>query len=149
MIRIVLAILMLSTAAMAVEPSEMLDDPALEARARDISQGLRCLVCQNENIDDSNAELAHDLRVLVRERLVTGDTDEQVFAYVVDRYGEYVLLKPTLTAKNLILWLTGPLLLIFGAIIAVIFLRRRASAQPASADLTQAEQDRLKKLLSD
>ena len=149
MIRKTLAIFLLATAAMAVEPSEMLDDPALEARARDISQELRCLVCQNENIDDSNAELAHDLRVLVRERLVVGDTDEQVFDYVVDRYGEYVLLKPTMSAKNLILWLTGPLLLLLGAIIAVIFLRRRAAAQPATNDLTPSEQDRLKKLLGD
>ena len=148
---IILALLIaiLAVPAFAVEPDEMLKDPVLEARARELGKEIRCLVCQNQSIDDSDADLARDLRVLVRERLVAGDSDAEVEQYVVDRYGEYVLLKPTLTAKNLILWLTGPLLLIFGAIIAVIFLRRRASAQPASAELSKAEQDRLKKLLSD
>ena len=91
----------LSAPALAVQPNEKLDDPALEERARDISKGLRCLVCQNESIDDSNADLARDLRLLVRERLVAGDTNEETVQYIVDRYGEFVLLEPRLDAKNL------------------------------------------------
>jgi cytochrome c-type biogenesis protein CcmH len=99
-----------AVASHAVEPGEMLDDPVLEARAREISKDLRCLVCRNENIDSSNAGIAADLRVLVRERLVAGDSDEQAIAYIVDRYGEYVLLRPTRSWSNLALWAAGPVL---------------------------------------
>ena len=107
----------------------MLKDPALEARARTISQELRCVVCQNQSIDDSNAPLAHDLRVLVRERLTAGDTDSQVLAFVEARYGEFVLLRPRFKLQTLLLWLT-PLLLLGGA--AVFLVRaRRVSLHPA------------------
>ena len=94
-------------ASYSVEPSEVLDDPILEERARDISKDLRCLVCQNESIDDSNASLAKDLRILVRERLVAGDSDDEVLNFIVDRYGEFALLKPRSDGSNLILWLSG------------------------------------------
>jgi cytochrome c-type biogenesis protein CcmH len=112
-------------AAYAVQPDEMLADPALEARARAIGQNLRCLVCQNQSIDDSDAELAHDLRMLVRERLKAGDSDDQVMQYVVNRYGDYVLLKPPFKSTTFFLWL-GPaviLLLAIGGV--VLFYRRR------------------------
>ncbi len=146
--RYILLILMLASPAWAVEPSEMLDDPAMEARARVISKGLRCVVCQNENIDDSNAGIAADLRVLLRERLVAGDSDEQVMQYMVDRYGEYVLLKPRFSASNMILWLTGPLLLLLGGIGAILFIRRRG--KPAQAEgLDPDEQAKLARLLQE
>ncbi len=144
--RILFLLLMLASPAMAVQPSEMLDDPALEARAREISKGLRCLVCRNENIDDSNADLAADIRILLRQRLVAGDTDEQVIQYMVDRYGEFVLLKPTYSASNMILWLTGPILLLLGGGMAYAFVRRK---NPAPADgLSEAEKQKLDKLLN-
>ncbi|HEY7687733.1 MAG TPA: cytochrome c-type biogenesis protein [Dongiaceae bacterium] len=134
--------------ASAVEPGEMLADPALEARAREISKELRCLVCQNQSIDDSNADLARDLRILVRQRLTAGDSDEQVLAYVADRYGDFVLLRPPLKPATLALWLTPPLLLIAGAIMAVIYLRRRQrQAAPALEPLTDDERRRLDELL--
>src|SRR4051795_13590027 len=104
-----LAALVFSASAFAVQPDEVLKDPALEKRARDISSGLRCLVCQNQSIDDSDAQLAKDLRILVRERLVAGDSDQQVRDFLVQRYGEFVLLKPTFSAHNLLLWLTPAL----------------------------------------
>ena len=100
-----------------VEPSEVLDDPILEERARNISKNLRCLVCQNESIDDSNASLAKDLRILVRERLVAGDNNDEVLKFIVDRYGEFALLKPRSDGSNLILWLSGPLMLLLALII--------------------------------
>lgn len=140
--------LMLASTAFAVEPDEMLDDPLLEARAREISKGLRCLVCLNENIDDSNAGLAADLRILVRERITAGDTNEETVQYVVDRYGEFVLLKPTFSIRNYVLWLTGPLLLLFGGLAALAFVRRRSKAEPESG-LSDAERKELEKLLQD
>lgn len=147
---LILALCLLAAPALAVQPDEILDDPALEARARDISAGLRCLVCRNESIDDSNAELARDLRLLVRERLVAGDTDEEAVAYIVDRYGEYVLLNPTATGANLILWLAGPLMLGAGLVIAGLYLRRRASAPEAEAVRLSAEEEaRLRDILRD
>jgi len=139
---------LLASPALAVEPSEMLDDPALEARAREISKGLRCVVCQNENIDDSNAGIAADLRVLVRERLTAGDTDEETIQYVVDRYGEFVLLKPLFSTGNAILWLTGPILLLLGGIGAAVFIRRQKK-QPVEDALDADEQERLARLLQD
>lgn len=135
-----------SAPAFAVQPDEMLADPALEARARDLSKGLRCLVCQNENIDDSDAQLAKDLRVLLRERISAGDTDEQAVAFIVDRYGEFVLLNPTAAGSNLLLWLAGPLMLLAGGGIAFVALRRRAQSGETTA-LTEAEQKRLEELL--
>ena len=111
--------------AVAVEPGEVLDDPVLEARARELSKGLRCLVCRNESIDESNADLARDLRLLVRERLVAGDSDEQAIAFIVARYGEFVLLKPTGGGANIILWASGPLMLLGALIFAAIYLNRR------------------------
>ncbi len=146
--RYLLLILVMASTALAVEPSEMLDDPVLEARARVISKGLRCVVCQNENIDDSNAGIAGDLRVLVRERLTLGDSDEAVMQFVVDRYGEYVLLKPRFSAGNMILWFTGPLLLLFGGIAAMVFIRKRGASTPEEG-LDADEQERLARLLQD
>jgi cytochrome c-type biogenesis protein CcmH len=136
----------LLTPAHAVEPGEILKDPALEARARTISQDLRCVVCQNQSIDDSNAPLAHDLRVLVRERLTAGDTDSQVLAFVESRYGEFVLLRPRFKLQTLLLWLT-PLLLLGGA---AVFLVRARSSEPAAsvAPLSADEQKRLDELLA-
>ncbi len=113
------------TNAFAVLPDEVLKDPALESRARVISQDLRCLVCQNQSIDDSNAPLAKDLRVIVRERLTAGDSNEQVFGYVVARYGNYVLLKPPLQQDTLILWLAPFLLMIIALGVAITYLRKR------------------------
>ena len=139
------AMLLIAAAAHAVEPSEMLKDPALEARARAISQELRCLVCQNQSIDDSNADLAHDLRVIVRERLVAGDSDQQVKDYLVARYGDFVLLDPPFRARTLILWLGPAALLAFGAIVIAIVLRKRRSEAPAP--LSEDESRRLARLL--
>ncbi|KZY32582.1 cytochrome C biogenesis protein CcdA [Roseovarius sp. HI0049] len=148
--RLVVLLCFLAGPLFAVQPDEMLDDPALEARARDISAGLRCVVCRNESIDDSNAELAGDLRVLVRERLLAGDSDEEVVAYIVDRYGEYVLLKPQAGGSNLVLWLAGPAMLLLGAAIGVVFLRRRSQAAPqAEAVLTDEEQARLREIMKE
>ncbi|MCE6961626.1 cytochrome c-type biogenesis protein CcmH [Cereibacter sphaeroides] len=141
---------LLAGPALAVQPDEVLPDPALEARARDISQGLRCLVCRNENIDDSNAQLARDLRLLVRERLVAGDSDPEVMDFVVDRYGEYVLLNPTTGGANLILWIAGPAMLTAGLGIAALYLRRRRNApEPEAARLSEDEKARLAEILKD
>jgi len=117
--------------AAAVEPDEVLDDPALEARARAISAELRCVVCRNQSIDDSNAPLARDLRILLRERLQAGDTDEEAIAYLVDRYGEYILLKPPFKTATLALWI-GPALMLIGAIAGFAMLWRRRTAGPAT-----------------
>jgi cytochrome c-type biogenesis protein CcmH len=132
--------------AWAVEPSERLADPALEARARAISRELRCLVCQNESIDESNASLAHDLRLLVRRRLVSGDTDQQVRNYIVARYGIFVLLDPPFEPVTWLLWL-GPPALVLGA--GAILLRRRRRFDPRLADLTPTERARAAALLGD
>ena len=140
---------LLATQALAVQPDEVLDDPALEARARALSAELRCLVCRNESIDESNAELARDLRLLLRERLVAGDTDEDAVQYLVDRYGEYVLLRPRLTAQNAVLWFGGAGFLIAGAAAAALYLRRRARPQARGPALTEAERQRLSELLDE
>jgi len=136
--------------AWAVLPDEILDDPALEARAREISKGLRCLVCRNESIDESNADLARDLRLLVRERLVEGDSDEQTVAFIVERYGEYVLMRPTWGGANIILYIAGPVLLLLGLITGFFYLRGRATAQTAAGvALTREEEERLAEILDE
>ena len=112
----------------AVQPDEVLQDPALEARARHISEGLRCLVCQNQSIDDSEAPLAKDLRVVVRERLTAGDTDQQIEDFVVARYGEFVLLKPRFTPHTLLLWFATPAMFLVALLIVVLAYRRRSTA---------------------
>jgi len=138
--------MLLAGPAFSVEPSEMLKDPALEARARTISQALRCVVCQNQSIDDSSAEVAHDMRRAVRERLVAGDSDDQVFNFMVARYGDYVLLKPPFKLGTLLLWLGAPLvLLVAGGSILLAALRRRAIAPPPP--LSEEERARLRSLL--
>lgn len=145
---LILAVAILAAApAFAVQPDEMLSDPALEARAREISRDLRCPVCQGENIDDSNAQISRDLRLLVRERLTAGDTNDQVIAYIVDRYGEFVLFDPPAKGANLALWLAGPVMLLAGAGIAVLTLRNRSRAARLDDRLTEAEEARLKELL--
>jgi cytochrome c-type biogenesis protein CcmH len=131
----------------AVNPSEMLADPALEARAREISQGLRCVVCQNESIDESNADLAADLRRLVRERLVAGDSDDQVVQYIVDRYGDFVLLRPPVKPATYPLWAAPVIILAVAAGVVVMYLRRRRSSAPQQP-LTAAEQARLDELMN-
>lgn len=136
--------------ALAVLPDEVLSDPALESRARELSKGLRCLVCQNESIDESNASLARDLRLLVRERLLAGDSDEEVIAYVVARYGEFVLLQPTTGGWNWLLWAAGPgmLLLAFG--VGLVYVRGRANATADSEErLSPEEEARLRDLLNE
>ena len=132
--------------ALAVEPDEMLSDPAQEARAREISKDLRCLVCRNESIDDSHASLAKDLRLLVRERITAGDSDGEVIDYVVDRYGEFVLLNPRMSGSNLVIWLSGPALLILGGIGAWVFIRRRPATVAAPDGLSEEEAARLAEL---
>ena len=133
---------------LAVQPSEMLADPRLEARARAISEELRCLVCQNQSIDEFNADLAHDLRVLVRERLVAGDSDAQAVKYIVDRYGQFVLLKPPVEPATYVLWLSPALLVLFGAAGIIVYLRRRR-AQLEPAALSAAEEAELKRLIEE
>ena len=133
-----------------VQPDEMLQNPVLEARARTLSQQLRCMVCQNESIDESDAPLAHDLRVLVRERLQAGDSDAQVLDFLVARYGEFVLLKPRLSWRTAMLWGLPPGLLLIGiTLLVVAAARRRGRAQEPPPNLTAAEQARLKKILAD
>ena len=118
-----LLVIVTPLASYSVEPSEVLDDPILEELARDISKDLRCLVCQNESIDESSATLAKDLRILVRERLLAGDNKDAVLKFIVDRYGEFVLLNPSSNGSNLILWLSGPLMLLIALIISFSFIK--------------------------
>ena len=131
----------------AVTPDEMLDDPVLEERARDISAGLRCLVCQNQSIDDSDAELARDLRVLVRQRLVEGDSDQEVVGYIVSRYGEFVLLKPRFTAQTLLLWAV-PFLVLCGGLAYLFVSAGRHRRVHTGTPLSEQEQADLEKVLS-
>jgi cytochrome c-type biogenesis protein CcmH len=140
--------LLIATPLFAVQPGEVLDDPVMENRAREISKELRCLVCRNENIDESNAQLATDLRLLVRERLVEGDSNVQVIDYVVERYGEYVLLKPTLTGANKLLWIAGPAMLFLALGIGFAFVRRRQN-ETAIDELSDEEAARITALLKD
>ncbi|WP_395517242.1 cytochrome c-type biogenesis protein [Pseudorhizobium flavum] len=143
---LVLLILLAPLPALAVNPDEILADPVLEERARNLSVNLRCMVCQNQSIDDSNAELARDLRVLVRERLQQGDTDEEVIDYVVSRYGEFVLLKPRFSLRTMLLWAAPALLLGIGAIVLVLMARGRLRAR-APAPLSAEEEARIDELL--
>ena len=149
---LILVLLLLGSASSfaAVQPGEMLQNPALEARARTLSQQLRCMVCQNESIDESDAPLAHDLRVLVRERLQAGDNDAQVLDFLVARYGEFVLLKPPLSWRTAILWGLPPGLLVVGIGLLVLAATHRRGHMPDPApNLTAAEQARLKKILAE
>jgi cytochrome c-type biogenesis protein CcmH len=136
------------TLAQAVEPSERLADPVLEERARTLSKELRCLVCQNQSIDESNADLAHDLRILLRQRLVTGDTDQQILDYIAARYGMFVLLDPPFTPATYLLWLTPPLLVMGAGVFLVVRARRRRPESMLPC-LTQDEKTRAALLLGD
>lgn len=140
-----LAAILFSGTALAVKPSEMLPDPALEARARLLSEELRCMVCQNQSIDESDADLAADLRVLLRERLAAGDSDQQVMDYIVSRYGEFVLLKPRFNLRNALLWGTPLLLLVGGG--TFVFLSARSRRRKEPQGLTKDEQDALDAIL--
>ena len=138
------AALLFASPAFAVEPDEVLADSALEARARALSKTLRCMVCQNQSIDDSNAPLARDLRILVRERLKSGDSDAQVREYLVARYGEFVLLEPRISPRTIALWAAPGFVLVLGLLGIALWIRRRAPAAPSP--LTSKEKQRLSKL---
>jgi cytochrome c-type biogenesis protein CcmH len=144
-----LALAVMAAPALALLPDEILDDPALEARARALSAEIRCLVCQNQSIDDSNAMLARELRILLRERLVAGDTDREVLDFLVARYGQFVLLRPQFNAVTALLWLAPPLLLIGGGILAFATIRRRSAATGESAELSAEEERRLRRVLAE
>jgi cytochrome c-type biogenesis protein CcmH len=141
-----LFLIVLAGPAGAVNPDERLGDPAMEARARGITQGLRCLVCQNESIDDSNADLARDLRILVRQRLTAGDTDEQAMEYVHQRYGDFVLLKPPVKPYTYLLWFGPAALLVGGGAVSFLALRRRSATLAKPQPLSEQELNRLAEL---
>jgi cytochrome c-type biogenesis protein CcmH len=145
-------VLMQCLPAQAVQPDEILPDPKLEQRARDLSRELRCMVCQNQSIDDSDAPLARDLRLLVRERLKAGDSDQQVLDFLTVRYGDFVLLKPPLNPRTALLWVLPAAILILGAIVLLVAIRRRGrpgdeSSPQEGIKLTAAEQARIDRLL--
>jgi cytochrome c-type biogenesis protein CcmH len=141
-----LALLLLASPVAAVQPDEILPDPALEARAREISRDIRCPVCQGESIDDSSAPISRDLRIIIRERIMAGDTDTEVVDYIVARYGEFVLFNPRAEGTNLILWLAGPALFLAAIAVAVAAQRRRVVPE---SRLTEAEEARLKEILKE
>jgi cytochrome c-type biogenesis protein CcmH len=147
-----IATTVMSSAAFAVQPDEIMADPAMESRARDLSRELRCMVCQNQSIDDSEAPLARDLRLLVRERIAAGDSDQQVIDFLVARYGEFVLLKPRFEPHTLLLWLLPPLALAGGGFALWTYGRRRAKSataeDPSSVKLTAEEEARLERLMA-
>jgi len=150
----VLALVLICAPALAVDPSEVLEDSAMENRAREISKGLRCVVCQNQSIDDSDATLARDLRVLVRDRLTAGDSDQEVIDYVVSRYGDFVLLKPPVKGSTMVLWAGPGIIAVLALLWAVVFFRRRTAAQVGNgqsvpAPLTEEERRRLDALMKD
>lgn len=148
--RLLILLLIVATPLWAVEPDEVLDDPVLETRARLVSKNLRCLVCRNESIDESNAGIAKDLRLLVRERLVAGDSNTEVVDFIVDRYGEYVLLKPHTGGSNLVLWAAGPAMLVIGLGLSGAYLRRRSRRAERKVDaLSDEEKARLQEILKD
>lgn len=143
-------VLFLLTPALAVNPDEVLDDPVLEERARSLSVGIRCLVCQNQSIDDSDAQLARDLRIIVREKLVEGLNDKQILDYLVERYGEFVLLKPRLSNQTILLWLLPLIALIIGAIIALkTFGATKRKEAAEIKDLSKDEKEKLSKILGE
>lgn len=143
-LRAFLLVLCLATPVLAVNPDEVLSDPVLEQRARDISAGLRCLVCQNQSIDDSDADLAKDLRVLVRERLVAGDSDEAIEQFLVDRYGEFVLLNPRMNSHTVLLWIAAPVLLLIGLGTLFVLARKRRAVTTGLSAEEQAALDELR-----
>lgn len=147
MIRLLLLLFVLASPVWAVEPSEMLDDPVLEARARTLSEGLRCPICRNESIDESHAALSKELRIILRERLVAGDTDAQAVDYMVQRYGEYILLNPQVNGVNWLLWGAGPLMLLAAIAIGATAIRKRGAGTQET--LSDDEQARLKEILRD
>ena len=143
---LILCLLLAAPPALAVQPDEVLPDPALEARARQISHDLRCPVCQGETIDDSNAPISRDLRLLVRERLVAGDSDAEVVDYIVARYGEFVLFNPRASGSGLLLWLAGPAMLLVGGALAFSLTRRKPKLED---DLSEDEQARIAELMKE
>ena len=143
---LILCLLLAASPARAVQPDEVLPDPALEARARQISHDLRCPVCQGETIDDSNAPISRDLRLLVRERLVAGDSDAEVVDYIVARYGEFVLFNPRASGSGLLLWLAGPAMLLVGGALAFSLTRRKPKLED---DLSEDEQARIAELMKE
>jgi cytochrome c-type biogenesis protein CcmH len=146
--RFALILMLLATPLFAVEPDEVLDNPVLETRALELSKGLRCPVCQSESIDESNAPISKDLRLLVRERLVAGDTDQQALDFIVARYGEFVLLKPTFGGANWILWAAGPLMLLLAAGVGISYVRKRSTAvAPQDEGLNAEEAKALREIL--
>ena len=147
MIRLLFLLCTLAAPVWAVEPSEMLDDPVLEARARTLSEGLRCPICRNESIDESHASLSKDLRIILRERLVAGDTDAEAVDYMVQRYGEFILLNPQVTGVNWLLWGAGPLMLLAALGIGATAIRKRGLA--TQEGLSDDEEARLKEILRD
>jgi len=142
LLRLLLTVFFLTTEVLALEPDEILKDPALEARARSISKNLRCLVCQNQSIDDSDAALAKDLRIMVRNQIVSGKSNEQIISDLVARYGDFVLLKPPINQKTLILWFSPVLILLAGGMSIYIYFRKRKSAA-AETLLSDAEKEKL------
>jgi cytochrome c-type biogenesis protein CcmH len=149
LIALLLALSLAPPVLAAIGPDEVLADPAQEARARAITGQFRCVVCQGQALDESNAEIARDLRLIVRELVVAGASDDEIFDYLVARYGEFVLYRPPFNLSNAPLWLAGPVFLVLGAGVAAIFVRRRAVATATATALTPAEKDRLKELLRD
>ncbi|MDJ1007281.1 MAG: cytochrome c-type biogenesis protein CcmH [Paracoccaceae bacterium] len=147
MIRALLLVCLLASPAFAVEPDEMLADPALEARANALDDVIRCVQCRSEAIGSSNADWARDARLVVRELIADGASDEEVLAFFVERYGEVVLMRPTTTGANLVLWLAAPAMLLGAGIVALVYLRRRSTAEPGGAALTPEEQARVDELL--
>ena len=146
--RLILVLMLLATPSMAVQPDEILDDPVLEARAREISKSLRCLVCRNENIDDSNAELARDLRLEVRAQLTAGASDDEVVDFLVGKYGEYVLLKPRTGGSNWVLYAAGPGMLVLAGLSGALYLRRRSRETVKSESvLSSDESNRLDEIM--
>jgi cytochrome c-type biogenesis protein CcmH len=149
-IRAILLSIFLVGPAQAVEPDEVLSDPFLEARARNLSKELRCIVCQNESIDESNASLARDLRILVRERLTSGDSDRQAIDFIVARYGEFVLLRPQVSGANIVLWLAAPVVFLMAGALAIAYLHGRSRARPAQGTpLSDTEEARIAELIKD
>ena len=148
--RLIFALVMIVSPVWAVEPDEVLSDPGLEARARSLSQELRCLVCRNESIDESDAQVAKDLRLLVRERILEGDADDEVLAFVVHRYGEYVLLNPRPDGANLVLWGAGPAMLLVGLGLGFAYVRRRSASEGRKVvALSDEEKQRLDEILKE